>query len=272
MWRLLSCNQDSAEEHWEQVDAFVAYFGPDLAAEEAVAWCRTGDEHLQGAGLDVLGVLAQEHMYPLQPLLTAVERLADSRSGNVRWSAAYALRWLEDRRVEAPLLRLASDEDSDVRHIAVSNLPLHGVEYPVDHPVVRALLRALEGPDPRVRDWAAFGLGTRLDLDTAEVRDALAEHLNEDDEESDTAAEAAMGLARRSDSRALPVLQRQLSDPDVELRYVEAAGEMADERLLPALYALRRHGWGTRLQDAAGLAEAIDRCTTTATAFGGRAE
>jgi HEAT repeat protein len=48
---------------------------------------------------------------------------------------------------------------------------------------------------PEVRDWATFALGTQIDLDTSEIRDALAARLNDPDEV--TRAEAATGLSRR---------------------------------------------------------------------------
>ncbi len=267
---LLDWDLDSADEHWEQVEALIVYLGPEGAAQEAVGLCGSADALLQAAGLDILGELAQVQEYPLEPLLIIAERLSGSDADEVRFAAAGALSWLDDARVEDLLLRFICDADSDVRRIAVRNLPRPSADYSVDHPVVRALMLALDDCDPRVRDWAAFEVGSLPDVDSPQIRDALADHLDEDDEESDTGAEAATGLARRGDPRVLPVLLEQLADPEVRQVYVEAAGDLADERLLPALYALRHCGWHRTAGDAATLAEAIGRCETTAGAFGWR--
>ena len=116
----------------------------------------------------------------------------------------------------------------------------------------------MEDPDPGVRDWATFGLGSLLDVDTAEVREALLARV--DDVGGDTAGEALVGLARRKDPRALDPINRWLASTDAGNLIVEAAAELADPRSLPALYALRDGGWQREDVRGSVLEVAIEAC------------
>ncbi len=64
---LLDWDLDSADEHWEQVEALIVYLGPEGAAQEAVGLCGSADALLQAAGLDILGELAQVQEWPATP-------------------------------------------------------------------------------------------------------------------------------------------------------------------------------------------------------------
>ena len=148
---------------------------------------------------------------------------------NVRWSVALALSGWEDPRAVAALIELSEDEDADIR------------------------------------DWATFGLGTQIDLDTPAIRDALAARL--DDPDGPTCGEALLGLAKRKDSRVVgPILdaleeirQPKKMPPKFDIRsdlVFEAAKEVADPRFLPLLLTVRRSG-GWRDSE---LDHAIRRC------------
>jgi hypothetical protein len=76
-----------------------------------------------------------------------------------------------------------------------------------------------------------------LDVDTPAVRDGLARMLADATEE--TAAQAALGLARRRDPRACDALHARLLREEVGSLWVEAADELGDPRLLPLLERLR---------------------------------
>jgi hypothetical protein len=91
-----------------------------------------------------------------------------------------------------------------------------------------------------MRDWATFGLGTQIDTDTQEIREALFARVFDEDEV--TRGEALVGLARRNDGRIVEPLIRELARyPNTEyLSYsLEAAEELGDPRLLPVLTKLR---------------------------------
>lgn len=73
-----------------------------------------------------------------------------------------------------------------------------------------ALIELSRDEDPKVRDWATFALGTLADADNPVLRDALAERLDDPDE--DTRMEAVHGLVLRGDERAEPVARDLLAD------------------------------------------------------------
>jgi len=69
-----------------------------------------------------------------------------------------------------------------------------------DADAVQALIALSADAEPKVRDWATFALGTLADEDSPALRDALADRLDDPDEE--TRMEAVHGLALRGDARA----------------------------------------------------------------------
>src|SRR5262249_24072368 len=93
-----------------------------------------------------------------------------------------------------------------------------------------------EDEDEDVRDWATFGLGTQIDLDTPQIREALAMRL---DDSGEAQGEAMVGLARRKEERVLKPLLEALSWADPGGLILEAAEEYADPRLYQALLQLK---------------------------------
>jgi hypothetical protein len=122
----------------------------------------------------------------------------------VREGVAYGLSTYEDERAIATLIELSVDVDSDVR------------------------------------DWATFGLGSMIETDTPAIRDALLARTT--DEDGDTRGEAMVGLARRHDKRVVEILLAELEAGWYGSLLFEAATEIADPRLYPALVELRE-GW-----------------------------
>jgi hypothetical protein len=249
------------------VKDFVADAGPEQAQAQAQAWCASPEWQVQAAGLDVLGVVALNHAAAAHVLLEQVLRVAaEGNSEDLRWSATHALSsaTAPDDAVQgqilAQLLRFQDDRDGDVRWQVVAALPgLAGEQPEATHPAVEALIRRLADPDGQVRDWAAFGLGLLDEVDSPEIRQALLGLL--DDPEGDTAGEAAVALALRHEPGVLPVVLTELDKDNVGNLWVEAASELADPRLLPALLRLQAQDWARDDPRGHLLAEAIDRVT-----------
>jgi HEAT repeat protein len=234
---------------------------------DARAWAASGAPLVRLAALELLGALCgpgagEPPDEAVAELLAQAGRAAGDPDDDLRWVAAKVLGQAGSRAAGEEALRLlvglATDAAGDVRWQAVSSLPLVAGSPPPDD-VLAVLLRAASPAedDEEVRDQAVFALALQLDVDTQPVRDLLAERTS--DAREDTAAQAARGLALRGDGRALVVLEQRLAVEDAEavaeldLAWAEAAADLADARLLPALRALRAHP-----EVAVDVAEALD--------------
>lgn len=235
---------------WDAVTA-LHWRGSAEVLARASELCRSGCAVERRVGANLLGQLgAPERTYPeacFHVLVTLLEHEQDHR---VQEAALVALSFLHRVDSIALAARFLNHPDSGVRF---------GVVYAVmghdDPRAVAVLITLMNDPEAQVRDWATFGLGTQIALDTPVIRAALFARLDDDDEQ--TRAEALVGLARRRDPRVVPALGRELASESVGRSVVEAAGLIGDPSLLPELLALREW-WDV---DVAALEEAIACCT-----------
>ena len=101
--------------------------------------------------------------------------------------------------------------------------------------------------DTSVRDRATFAVGSLSDHDTPRIRAALAERLR--DEDRAVANEAALGLARRRDARAIPYIAAAVESAEAEIE--EAADEITSPDMLTELLKARdAAGDLRRIEDA----------------------
>lgn len=217
----------ASEDLWDYVTAL--HFRPEEAVFQAAhAWCRSTDAALRSLGADVLAQLGVwDRPFREQSLPILWPMLEDS-SVNVLCSTLHALHYLHIAGAEPRLLPLLGHESADVRYAVACALLT--IESDL---AVTMLIQLSEDSDTKVRDWAAFGLGSQIDMDSEEIRDALFRRVADSDDE--TRGEAFLGLALRGDSRVIEPLLEVLCSNSVGKLDVEAAREIADPRLLNAL-------------------------------------
>jgi HEAT repeat protein len=181
---------------WTSVVALQRGGAPETF-EACATWCASASGFARTLAADVLGQLGgsgEESPYRERSTPLLLGLLSDSEPSVIS-SAAIALGHLAVRGRLEPLLSLAAHRSAEVRHaVAVA---LSGNE---SARAIATLILLSADEDAHVRDWATFGLGAQTDVDTPEVRHALAARL--DDEDEDTRAEAFSGLSRRGDPRA----------------------------------------------------------------------
>jgi HEAT repeat protein len=212
-------------------------------------------------GCDLLGVLcdpddnAWSHE-AAEALVTAAKGETDAE---VLWSIAYALGNAGDPIGIPVLTALVSSPDPDVRQQVARSFPsCRTFEEGEDTSAIAdGMLKLIEDDDSEVRSWATLGLALQLDDDGPDVRAALLRRVEDLDKE--TRDEAIAGLARRHDRGAFHLLMRALSLPDPNHYCIDAAGYMADQRLLEVLLPL-----AATLEEggieAAQVQWAIERC------------
>jgi len=114
-------------------------------------------------------------------------------------------------------------------------------------------------PDTGGRDWAMFGLGSQVEADTLAIRENLVARLN--DENENVRGEAMVGLARRHNRRMVEPLLTDLEAGWFGSLSTEAAAEIGDPRLYPALVRLRKEWEGDKDDwHYRGLEIAIEKC------------
>lgn len=210
--RALRCG-DPDQDDW--VEAVLALWarGDEETFQAAAAWCASDDPMRQAFAADVLAQLGfgNEGLGPFAarslPLLRELSR--EAREPELIQAVVLGLGHHGDPAVLPEILRHAGHPDAEVRNQVA--LSLFGL-VPGDHAEgIDALIALSRDADPHVRDWATTALAD-VDADTDEIREALAARLTDQDVE--TSAEAARGLAIRQDPRAEAALARILADED----------------------------------------------------------
>lgn len=155
------------------------------------------DRRVAALMLGELGI--PDRTFP-EECLQALLALLNDPNLDVLEAACYALGHLGHPGAIESLVNLRNHPVPGVRLGVTVGLLTHENEK-----AVQTLMALSRDEDEDVRDWATFGLGTQIDLDTPEIRDALVKRLNDS---GDAQGEAMAGLARRKDERALkPILE-----------------------------------------------------------------
>ncbi|CUM42029.1 FIG01124038: hypothetical protein [Streptomyces venezuelae] len=231
--RALRCG-DPELDAWTTAVAELAGRADEETFVTAAGWCAYRDPLRRALGVRVLGALPGFGASAL-PVLRRLAAEAVPTAREPLLSTVLALGECGDPTAVPELLAAAGHPEAAVRRAVAGALA--GI-VPAGHTEALGVLLSLSRDgDSRVRDWATLALAELPD-DTPLVREGLAERLGDDDPE--TAAEAARGLAIRQDPRAVDALAAVLADGDPD--------GAARETALAALEHVRDARVRTRLE------------------------
>jgi hypothetical protein len=213
-----------ADEPWEAVRE-LRRIGTREVFDLAADWCRSADPLMRARGADVIAQLGKtaEHRsnsFPEEAFSVLSELVQTETEIRPLGSGIFALKHLDEPRAVPLITAHEAHANVEVRYAVACALG----SYPNDAESIAGLLRLTDDADPDVRDWATFGIGVLGDVDTPEIRDALAARLSDVNQEA--REEAVVGLAKRQDRRTLPCLMELLEEPDPSSRVTEAASLM----------------------------------------------
>lgn len=227
----------------EDDDAYWAPIRLLQQRESSAVWtavsplASSDDPRIQSLVADILGSLAAP-AFGLESATIQLFRsmLAKAPPPEVVASVGHALgQFAESDAGFEMMLEYADHEDVCVRQGVVS--ALLGKR---DTRAIQVLVHLSSDEHEQIRDWATFGLASRLGdpgdaalVDTPEIRAALAARL--DDDHASTRAEAVVGLAARRDPRALPCVLGALRADSFAMDYVRAARHLGDASLADTL-------------------------------------
>jgi HEAT repeat protein len=259
--RLAVAEWDSGEE-WAPYLAALGWRGTPDVLEALAPLAGDPDPRARSVAAYVAGELgAPVHTQPAASAALLERMGEDERDPRVLAVIAEAFGHLGEPWGHDWLLRMRGHPDAGVRDGVAAALAGRS-----DPPAVDALIALSADPDPAIRDWATFALGTLAADDSAALRDALAARLG--DAHAEARVESVHGLALRGDLRAvepaLELLAAGAAGGSVWSRHAlqEAAIRLAalsgDPRFAPHLPALD-DGWrGTTLEHE--LERALERC------------
>ena len=230
------------DSRWSAIQQLHA-LGTREVFERAVQLCRSEGAAERVAGADIIGQL---NAFSDEAMTTLLDMLVDHDAAVVE-AVVHALGQRQDARTIDALAGVALHEASNVRWAVATALE----DLIGDERAERVLLALMKDNDTSVRDRATFAVGSLSDHDTPRIRAALAERLR--DEDKCVAHEAALGLARRRDARAIPYIAVAVESADGEIE--EAADEITSPDMLPELLKAR-----DAIGNGRGLSTLIERC------------
>jgi HEAT repeat protein len=247
---LAASDEDAA---WKYVSILRAR-GDHEVLDSALGLCFSTEIGERKLGAHILGQLGTPGRgFPDATFDGLAGLLRRETDEDVLAAIAFALGHLDDPRCLDLLLSLKGHPSPAVRFGVVNGIS--GQNHPA---AIQTLIELSRDEDRETRDWATFGLGTFIDADSEEIRDALWARLEDSCEE--TRNEALVGLARRQDRRALEPLLRALNVEEPAAMHIEAAMALGDPALLPALLAIKRRLLDHYSAEAEWLDKAIANC------------
>jgi HEAT repeats len=256
----LSGSARESELFWSTVADAVAAVPVDEVIAVAITFCRSDAPAMRATGAGMLAELCNlAHEWAGEALADLGPLLAREDETDVIRVALHGVALTVLPEAIPMALGFVAHGDASVRLDATHALYSCAGD-PASAEAIDALIALSSDTDDAVRDWATFGLGTHVATDDDHVRSALVARLS--DPYLDAREEAAVGLARRGDARALEPVLELLEADEVSSLAVEAAGHLADERLLRPLLELGE--WWEDDSDLLRLA--IARCDPVARA------
>ncbi|MCE2800769.1 MAG: HEAT repeat domain-containing protein [Planctomycetaceae bacterium] len=231
-------HQMDSDELWESIFA-LRKSGTKRVLDRALCWAKYPDEFHRSIGVSILAQLGPDgKAYPDESTQMIRSMLPTEQSDEVITSLISAVSFREIADATPWLISLANNPSEDIRWRVAWALPIRGIENPpIYQTSIETLVKLMQDPEPRVREWATFSL-SMTDEDTPAIRHALLERLSDSDFQ--TRSEAAIGLANRKEQAGIDLLVEHLQSDRVGELYVQAAEIYADCRLRPALLSLAK--------------------------------
>lgn len=224
-------NNKTQKAYWDNISELRKRPNPTVF-KKAYEFAQSDFDKQKIIGLDVLQQLGFNPRYnKKQTVELHFELLEKKQSDNVLKSIFYGIghnnEELSDKQI-SKLVTFQNVENIDVKHALIS--ALSGVE---NIKAIETIIDFSKNKKSSIRNWATFGIGSLIDLDTTEIRNALWDRVTDNDFE--TKSEAIVGLANRKDKRIKDVISTELENGDYGTLLFEAILTIRDKDFLPLL-------------------------------------
>jgi HEAT repeat protein len=225
--------------NWEAV-TILHRRGTREVLEAARTLCQSDNPDERCLGADILAQLGYPgRTFPDECFAILVDLFQNDTDSDVLNATCSGLGRLGNPKAIELIAPLKSHTDAIVRLgvvFGIINAISHS-EVSESSLAVQTLIELSSDADVVVRDWATFALGSQTSSDSEAIREILWQRLADEDEV--VRGEAIAGLVERGDERVLKAILTELSQDNVSTPTLEAARQLGDSQLYPALLKLR---------------------------------
>ncbi len=224
-------NNKTQKTYWENISELRKRPNQDVF-EKAYEFAKSKNNKQKIIGLDILQQLGFNPRYnKTQTIELHFELLEKTQPNDVLKSIFHGIGHnndeLSDKHI-SKLIKFKDVNDIDVKHAFIS--ALSGIE---DSKAINVLIDFTKDKISSIRNWATFGIGTLIESDNIDIRNALWNRINDNDFE--TKSEAIVGLANRKDKRIKDIIISELENGNHRTLLFEAILTIKDKDFLPLL-------------------------------------
>jgi HEAT repeat protein len=242
----LALMEPDDEAAWDAVTTLHYRASKDVF-DAACQLCGSDCPQERTLGTNILGQLGiPTRNFPEQSVAVLLKLLKVENDEDILRAICVALGHIHEPTAIRALARFKTHPSASIRYAVVFGLLAFEEDL-----AINTLIELTRDQSDLVRDWATFGLGSQIEGDTPQIREALFARLFDADDI--VRGEALVGLARRKDERVIePLIQELARYPAAKYGSlpIEAAEEIADTRLLPALMRLKQSSGAATFDEA----------------------
>jgi HEAT repeat protein len=225
------CNNKSDKSRWDNITILRKRPSEELFYT-CVELTKSKDPKIRSIGIDVLAQMGlTPRPFLKQTLQLYFDLLKSETDSEVLMSLLYSIGHNNDKLSKTQIEKLcafSNNENNCVKEGLVS--ALLGIN---NLTAIETLIILSSDTLSRIRNWATFGLGTQIERNNKNIREALWNRVN--DKHQETKLEAIVGLAKRKVIPINEIIKRELHAGEFGTLLFEAIIETGNKEFLPLL-------------------------------------
>lgn len=228
-FRLL--NNKSDKTYWDNI-AVLRSRPNDEVFKKSLELTKSKKPNERIIGIDVLAQLGvTPRPFYKQTIKRFFELLSNESNAKVLGSLLYAIGHNNDSLSKSQITQLSSFKNHK------DNWVKEGLVFAIigldNQRAIDASIILSNDKIAAIRNWATFGMGSLIEQDNKDIRNALWNRVK--DKHQETKLEAIVGLAKRKDLRVIEIIKKELANGEYGTLIFEAIEELNDKQFLPLL-------------------------------------
>ena len=192
--------------YWDKIFELRKFVDPEMI-NKCFSLINSKEDNFKIIGIDILSQLGSNRKKFINSLLNKIFMILESTENEkLIYSSLIAIGHNNNKLTQKQIKifeKFSKSKSKEIRFALAFSL------LSVENQLAISILTHLSRDrSPKVRDWAIFGLGTQIDIDNQQIREALFERCFDKDEQ--TKQEAINGLAKRNDKRVNDIIFQEL--------------------------------------------------------------